>query len=86
MDIPQQTKQDYMLLARLKQDCEYYLGFGDRRPKHLWALDEKEQIAKMRELHASVPEKPEWLTTEEIDAFEKEMVCSPQAHLLQPAC
>jgi hypothetical protein len=32
----------YQLLDRLKLDCEYYLGHGNRYPKNLWALDEKE--------------------------------------------
>lgn len=67
-------KFDYMLLARLKQDCDYYLGAGARLKKNLWALDEKEQIAKMRELYNLVPDKPEWLTLEQIDAYERQML------------
>ncbi len=67
------TKQAYMLLGRLQQDCEYYLGHGNRAKKHLWALDEAGQIAKMRELYANLPEKPEWLTLEQIDDYERKM-------------
>ena len=33
----------YMLLDRMKQDCNYYLGNGNRLKKYLWANDEKEQ-------------------------------------------
>lgn len=44
------TKFDYMLLDRLAQDCEYYLGNGNRNAKQLWAGSEQAQIDKMREL------------------------------------
>lgn len=63
---------NYMLLSRLKQDCVYYLDNG-RNAKHLWARDEQAQIDKMRELYEAVPEKPEWLTREEIDNFAAQM-------------
>jgi len=65
---------EYQLLARLQQDCEYYLGFGARNKKHLWALDEAEQIQKMRALYAGLPEKPEWITLEDIDEYEAAML------------
>lgn len=63
----------YMLLDRLRQDCEYYLGFGGRCARQLWAHDEQAQINKMRELYDLVPEKPQWLTREQIDAYAKQM-------------
>lgn len=65
---------NYQLLARLQQDCEYYLGFGGRSTKHLWALDEAEQIQKMKELYAALPEKPEWLTLADIENYEAAML------------
>lgn len=34
----------YMLLARMQSDCEYYLDYGGRDPKRLWAGDEERQI------------------------------------------
>jgi len=64
----------YMLLDRLKSDCDYYLGNGGRSPKHLWALNEQEQIDKMKELWNSLEEKPEWLTLEQILEYEKQLV------------
>ena len=64
----------YQLLGRLKQDCDYYLGFGQRHKKHLWALDEAAQIQKMKELFANLPEKPEWITLADIEKYEAEMV------------
>lgn len=64
----------YMMLDRLRSDCRYYLGYGGRDAKHaLWAGDEKKQIEKMREIYDLLPIKPEWLTSEEIDDFAKQM-------------
>lgn len=63
----------YQLLSRLKADCDYFLGAGGRAEKHLWAGNVREQIAKMRELYAALPEKPEWLTMEEIDRYTQRM-------------
>ncbi len=34
----------YMLLDRMRLDCEYYLGYGNRCAKYLWAGNEKDQI------------------------------------------
>lgn len=67
---------EYQLLARLKADCDYYLGFGNRSTNRLWADNEREQIEKMKELYNDFPadEKPEWLTWEQILQYEKEMV------------
>lgn len=67
-------KFNYILLGRLQQDCEYYLGHGNRAKKHLWAGDEAEQIRKMRELYATVVEKPEWISLEDIQRYEEAMV------------
>lgn len=66
---------NYMLLDRLKQDCEYYLGNGNRHAKHLWAGDEKKQIEKMLELYNSFTEeeKPEWISLEDIKNYAKQM-------------
>lgn len=66
----------YMLLDRMRSDCEYYLGNGNRCGKHLWAGNEKEQIACMKALWNSFPagEKPEWLPYEKITEYEKKMV------------
>ena len=54
---PEQGSDDYRLLSRLKADCDYFLGAGGRAEKHLWAGNVREQIAKMRELYAALPEK-----------------------------
>lgn len=65
----------YQLLDRLKQDCEYYLGNGDKNAKYLWSKNEKQQIEDMKALYNSFKddEKPEWLTMEDINNYAKEM-------------
>ena len=70
---PEQGSDDYRLLSRLKADCDYFLDAGGRAEKHLWAGNVREQIAKMRELYAALPEKPEWLTLEDIDRYAQRM-------------
>ncbi len=69
-------KFNYMLLDRLRTDCDYYLGNGNRNKKCLWAGDEEKQIEKMKELYNSFSDddKPEWITLEEIEKYEKEMI------------
>ena len=63
----------YQLLSRLKADCDYFLDAGGRAEKHLWAGNVDGQIAKMRELYTALPEKPEWLTMEDIDRYAQRM-------------
>ena len=70
---PEQSSDDYRLLSRLKADCDYFLGAGGRAEKHLWAGNVREQIAKMRELYDALPEKPEWLTMEDIERYAQRM-------------
>lgn len=67
-------KFNYMMLDRLKQDCEYYLGNGNRNEKRLWAGNVKDQIAEMRKIYDKLPEKPEWISLEDIDNYEREML------------
>lgn len=69
-------KDRYPLLGRMKSDCEYFLGYGNRCEKHLWGKNVSEHIAYMKALWLSFPTegKPEWLTFEEIEAYEKRML------------
>ena len=71
--MPSGHGDEYRLLGRLKADCDYFLGTGGRAEKHLWAGNVREQIAKMRELYGALPEKPEWLTPEDIDRYAQRM-------------
>ena len=68
------TETYYMLLDRLRGDCDYYLGYGSRDANRcLWAHDVQKQIDKMRELYDLLPVKPEWLTREQIDEYASKM-------------
>ena len=69
---------DYVLLDRLRADCDYFLGAGGRSEKHLWAGNVHAQIKKMRELYDALPEKPEWLTAEVIDRYAAQMAAPYQ--------
>lgn len=73
--ISYEKKFQYQMLDRLRTDCEYYLGNGHRNTDALWAGDEKKQIKEMktRWLEFSETEKPEWMSWEQILAYEKEM-------------
>lgn len=64
----------YMLLSRLKMDCNYYLGYGNRNKDILWSDNEAAHINEMKQIHNYLNPKPEWLTIEQIDEFEKQMI------------
>lgn len=64
----------YMMLNRMQNDCLYYLGYGNKNNKHLWAKNEYDQIELMRMLYDILPEKPEWLTKEQIEEYADEML------------
>lgn len=67
-------ESEYRLLSRLKQDCDYYLGAGNKNAKHLWADTPEAQITKIKELYDKLQYKPEWLTAEDIARYEKAML------------
>ena len=65
----------------MKSDCDYYLGacvdFGmdmTAAQKNLWAGNIEAQVSKMRELYDKLPEKPDWLTMQDIDRYEHDML------------
>ena len=68
-----EQNRNYLILDRLRADCEYFLGAGNRAEKHLWAGSVYAQIVKMRELYDALPQKPEWLTKEMIDDYAERM-------------
>ena len=65
----------YQMLSRLQMDCDYFLGNGNRAEKYLWATNVPDHIKLMRALYNSFEDdkKPEWLTEQDIDNYEKEM-------------
>lgn len=69
---------NYQMLSRLQQDCDYYLGNGNRQARFLWAENEQEHIKKMKELYNSFSDdkKPEWLTWDDILQYEQKMTCN----------
>ena len=71
--IPFGHEDKYRLLSRLKADCDYFLGEGGRAEKHLWSGYVRTHLDKMRELYASLPEKPEWLAPEDIGRYDRLM-------------
>lgn len=70
-----EPKFRYMMLSRMKMDCDYYLGYGNRNAMQLWACDEKKQIENMKDIWNTFPEedKPEWLTWEELTEYSRKM-------------
>lgn len=74
---------EYQLLDRLRQDCEYYLGNGNRNTKYLWTGSELKQIEKMRELYDKFPDdlKPEWITLDDINKYEEKMLSKEEIQL-----
>lgn len=65
----------YQMLSRLQMDCDYFLGNGNRADKHLWTGNVPDHIKIMRALYNSFSDdkKPEWISMEDIDNYEKEM-------------
>ena len=63
----------YQMLSRLESDCKYFLGNGNGAEKYLWALTVDNQISAMKEIYNKLEEKPEWLSLEQINSYEKQM-------------
>ncbi len=63
----------YQMLSRLESDCKYFLGNGNGYEKDLWAYTVDNQISAMKEIYNKLEEKPEWLSLEKINNYEKEM-------------
>lgn len=70
-----EPKFRYMMLSRMKSDCDYYLGNGNRSTNHLWAGNETDQICNMMLLwNTFEPEdSPEWLTWDDLMEYARKM-------------
>ena len=66
-----EPKFRYMMLDRLRQDCEYSLNRCDGSEDVLWAKDARSQIKNMVALWKTFePEdRPEWLTWDDITNY-----------------
>jgi sulfur carrier protein ThiS len=70
--ILEDEKFNYMMLDRLRQDCVYAIN-QSKSTRQLWGKTVDAHIAEMRRLYSLVKEKPEWLSLEDIDMYEKEL-------------
>ena len=68
-----QMPYNYMMLSRLQADCDYFLNYGGRNIKHLWAGNVSDQIQKMKDIYNTLPEPPEWISMDDIEAYETKM-------------
>lgn len=78
---------DYMMLSRLVQDCKYFLGNGNRYVGNLWGDTVDDHIAEMKRLYNKFPDdmKPEWLSMEDIENYEKEMKAEKKTEAEEPS-
>ena len=70
-----EPKFRYMMLDRLRQDCDYSLNRCDGSENALWAKNKKDQIANMVALWKTFdPEdRPEWLTWDDLCDYANRM-------------
>lgn len=67
---PTETAYKYMMLDRMRGDCEYVIN-NCASLKFLWATNDPiSHIAYMKYLWNILPEKPEWLTMAKIEEYE----------------
>lgn len=66
----------YMMLDRLRSDCNYYLNYGNRSANALWAKDEQDHIDTMKKLWKSFAEEdqPQFISWQDILDFEEAMI------------
>ena len=66
-----EPKFRYMMLRRMKQDCDYYLRINAGSPYILWSGSKKAQIENMKAIWNtfSPEDKPEWLTWNDIKDY-----------------
>lgn len=71
---------NYQMLDRLKQDCKYFLGAGNRQEKNLQQGSIEKQIEYMKALYNSFEkdEKPEWCTIQDIENLKLKMEIDPK--------
>lgn len=70
--LDREPKFYYMLLGRLQRDCNYLID-SSHSADTLWAHDIDDQINLMYALYDIVPEKPQWITIDEIAELEDKM-------------
>lgn len=63
----------YQMLDRMRSDCEYYLGYGNKNTKNLWGKSIDNHIASMKQIWNELKEKPVWLSLDQINEYERKM-------------
>lgn len=61
------------MLCRLKSDCDYFLGMGNRNVNNLWSKDVYEHIRCLKALWHSLPRNEKPFTFTEIIEIECKM-------------
>lgn len=75
-ELPEEMKRRYMMLSRLKSDCDYVLGNGGKGAvRYLRNGNISDHISEMKEYWNSFEEneKPEWLSLDEIEDYDRKM-------------
>lgn len=72
---------DYMMLDRMRSDCDYFLGNGNGYEGHLCGGSVEVICDEMEKLWNSFAEdeKPKWLTMEQIKEYRKQMLKARRA-------
>ena len=69
------NQHNYMMLDRLRADCDYFLGNGNGFVGHLYYKDVDKHIAEMKKIYNSFSEeeKPEWINLKDIENYQTQM-------------
>ena len=70
---PIEVRHKYMILDRLKSDCEYFLNYGKGSTRYLVGQNVFGHILEMQTIWSELPVKPEWLTPEQIEDYSERM-------------
>lgn len=67
----ERKKYSYMMLDRLRIDCDYFLGNGNGFEEHLYYKNVDKHIEEMKNIYNSFleEEKPKWINLEDIENY-----------------
>jgi len=68
----------YMMLDRLRSNCDYYTGYG--HTAKITPTEVASIIGEMKAFWSELEEKPDWLTWEQILAYEKALLAPKRAN------
>lgn len=71
--LQEMDKYHYMRLDKLRQDCQYYLTYGQRNAKHLEGMNLDTHIENMWAEWRACRIEPEWCTAIDIELFRRAM-------------